>query len=78
MYYFVLQALVAESVGDRDAMDLFRHSMQLGAHQESGIGYGHWLCQTLLEISSAEKTGSVNTRQAVAVACDALTWYTGK
>lgn len=69
---------MAESVGDRDAMDLFGHSMQLGAHQESGIGYGYWLCQTLLETSTVENTYSINTRQAVAVACDALTWYTGE
>lgn len=59
-------------------MDLFRHSMQLGAHQESGIGYGHWLCQLLLETSAREKANSVYNKQAVAVACDALTWYTGE
>lgn len=59
-------------------MDLFRHTTQLGQHQQSAIGYAHWVCKTLLQSQSNALTYSIHNMYAVSVACDALTWYTGK
>ncbi|XP_043920067.1 tetratricopeptide repeat protein 37 [Protopterus annectens] len=41
------QALIAESVGSYETMDLFRHTTELGMHTEGAKGYGHWVCATL-------------------------------
>lgn len=61
-----------------DAMDLFRHSTQLGFHQESALGYGHWVCQTLLQAPPHAVIYAIHNMHAVPVALDALTCYTGK
>ncbi|XP_067002861.1 tetratricopeptide repeat protein 37 [Anabrus simplex] len=73
------QALLAESIEHRDAMDLFRHTTSLGVHRESCLGYSHWVCSTLL--SSEDKTDpnyiySIEKLHAVTVAGDSMTWYT--
>nr|CAI5830097.1 unnamed protein product [Callosobruchus analis] len=70
------QALIAESMGHEEAMDLFRHSTQIGHHQQSSIGYGHWVCQTLLDVDPNEVIYAIHNMHAIPVACDALTWYT--
>ncbi|CAH1115105.1 unnamed protein product [Psylliodes chrysocephalus] len=72
------QALIAETMGVEEAMDLFRHSVQLGHHQQGAIGYGHWVCQTLLEAPKKTISYSIEGMHAIPVACDALTWYTEK
>ncbi|XP_056637029.1 tetratricopeptide repeat protein 37 [Diorhabda sublineata] len=72
------QALIAETMGVDEAMDLFRHSVQLGHHQEGAIGYGHWVCQTLLEAPQKTISYSIEDMHAIPVACDAITWYTEK
>ncbi|XP_023800448.1 tetratricopeptide repeat protein 37 isoform X2 [Cyanistes caeruleus] len=41
------QALIAESVGSYDTMDLFRHTTELSMHTEGAKGYAHWVCSTL-------------------------------
>lgn len=76
--YFFRQALIAEFMGYEEAMDLFRHSTQLSIHPESALGYGHWVCQTLIRNPSHKIIYSIHNMHAVSVAHDALTWYTGK
>ncbi|CAN0074756.1 unnamed protein product [Lampetra planeri] len=41
------QALIAETIGSDEAMDLFRHTTELGMHVEGALGYVHWVCTTL-------------------------------
>ncbi|XP_041278143.1 tetratricopeptide repeat protein 37 isoform X4 [Onychostruthus taczanowskii] len=41
------QALIAETVGSYDTMDLFRHTTELSMHTEGAKGYAHWVCSTL-------------------------------
>uniref|UniRef100_W5M043 SKI3 subunit of superkiller complex n=1 Tax=Lepisosteus oculatus TaxID=7918 RepID=W5M043_LEPOC len=43
------QALIAETVGSYETMDLFRHTTELSTHTEGVKGYGHWVCSTLLD-----------------------------
>ncbi|KAF5308184.1 hypothetical protein FQR65_LT06364 [Abscondita terminalis] len=72
------QALIAESLGIEDAMDLFRHSTLLGVHPQGAIGYGNWVCRTLLEMPRHTTVYSIHNMYAIPVACDAMTWYTEK
>lgn len=72
------QAILAEKVDPKEAMDLFRHSTQLGFHEEGGIGYGHWVCKTLLEAPHGKRIYAIHDMHAIPVACDSLVWYTGK
>ncbi|XP_035667182.1 tetratricopeptide repeat protein 37-like isoform X1 [Branchiostoma floridae] len=46
------QALVAETIGHEEAMDLFRHTTELGTHLEGGIGYANWVCATLQDTTN--------------------------
>jgi superkiller protein 3 len=76
-----LQALVAESMKHEDAMDLFRHTTQLGIHLESCIGYSHWVCSTLMTLNNENDPHyvySIEKMFAVPVAGDAMVWYTGR
>ncbi|NP_001086571.1 tetratricopeptide repeat protein 37 [Xenopus laevis] len=41
------QALIAETVGSHETMDLFRHTTELSMHVEGAKGYAHWVCTTL-------------------------------
>jgi hypothetical protein len=66
------QALIAETVGHADCMDLFRHATQLATHPESSLGYAYWVCS-----SFAKQNDSHKWKQSLAVATDELTWYTG-
>ncbi|MBN3316771.1 TTC37 protein, partial [Atractosteus spatula] len=43
------QALIAETVGSYETMDLFRHTTELSTHTEGVKGYAHWVCSTLLD-----------------------------
>ncbi|KAB0804312.1 hypothetical protein PPYR_01282 [Photinus pyralis] len=70
------QALIAESMVMDDAMDLFRHSTQLGFHVEGAIGYANWVCQTLQNMKPRVELYSIHNMHAIPVACDAMTWYT--
>ncbi|GJQ65964.1 hypothetical protein Trydic_g4060 [Trypoxylus dichotomus] len=75
---WVGQAFIAEKLSPDDAMDLFRHSTQLSVHPQSATGYGYWVCKTILEAAPHSIIYSIHNMHAVPVACDALTWYTGK
>ncbi|XP_078070894.1 superkiller complex protein 3 isoform X1 [Mustelus asterias] len=46
------QALIAESVGSYETMDLFRHTTELGVDTEGAKGYAHWVCATLQDKSN--------------------------
>ncbi|KAE8635771.1 hypothetical protein XENTR_v10002730 [Xenopus tropicalis] len=46
------QALIAETVGSHETMDLFRHTTELNMHVEGAKGYGHWVCTTLQDKSN--------------------------
>ncbi|KAK2118118.1 SKI3 subunit of superkiller complex protein [Saguinus oedipus] len=48
------QALIAETVGSYDTMDLFRHTTELNMHTEGALGYAYWVCTTLQDKSNRE------------------------
>uniref|UniRef100_A0A452TKA6 Tetratricopeptide repeat domain 37 n=1 Tax=Ursus maritimus TaxID=29073 RepID=A0A452TKA6_URSMA len=48
------QALIAETVGSYDTMDLFRHTTELSMHTEGAIGYAYWVCTTLQDKSNRD------------------------
>ncbi|XP_066567919.1 superkiller complex protein 3 [Amia ocellicauda] len=48
------QALIAESVGSYETMDLFRHTTELSTHIEGVNGYAYWVCSTLLDKSNRD------------------------
>ncbi|XP_023026959.2 tetratricopeptide repeat protein 37 [Leptinotarsa decemlineata] len=72
------QAMIAEAIDSRkeEAMDLYRHSVQLGQNQQGALGYAHWVCHTLLTAEPNSHLYSIEDMHAIPVACDALTWYT--
>lgn len=73
------QALIAEMMHRKEAMDLFRHATQLGYHSQAAIGYTHWVLDIIL--NSDTKKNSLNvyvTENAVFAATDVMTWYIGK
>ncbi|GAB1600098.1 tetratricopeptide repeat protein 37-like [Argonauta hians] len=73
------QAFIADTVGHDDAMDLFRHTTELGNHVESLIGYGHWVCSMLLDESKHDTPlyrYNIERMAVVPAACDALSKYT--
>ncbi|CAH3018534.1 unnamed protein product [Porites evermanni] len=48
------QATIAEIIGNEEAMDLYRHTTELGSHVEGSIGFAHWVCSSLLSHASSE------------------------
>ncbi|XP_018320873.1 tetratricopeptide repeat protein 37 [Agrilus planipennis] len=72
---WVGQAIIAETMGAEEAMDLFRHSTQLGMQMQGALGYGQWVCQTLIDSPPHTFIYAIHKMHAVPVACDALTWY---
>ncbi|XP_064650742.1 tetratricopeptide repeat protein 37-like [Lineus longissimus] len=72
------QALIAETVGHDDAMDLFRHTSGLSVHVESGIGYASWVCSALqgtFKLSEDLYAYCIERMGAVPTACDAMAKY---
>ncbi|KAI8480965.1 Tetratricopeptide repeat protein 37 [Branchiostoma belcheri] len=75
------QALVAETIGHEEAMDLFRHTTELGTHLEGGIGYANWVCNTLqdtLNRNSDVYKYNIVQMGAVMAASLALSKYTDR
>ncbi|XP_046427826.1 tetratricopeptide repeat protein 37 isoform X2 [Neodiprion fabricii] len=72
------QALIAEKMTRKEAMDLFRHTTQLGYHNQAALGYTHWVLTTLLN-SEAKKDPlyiyTIENMHAVSVAMDGINWY---
>ncbi|XP_067947219.1 tetratricopeptide repeat protein 37-like [Watersipora subatra] len=73
------QALVAEKVAPEEAMDLFRHTTELGNNIESALGYTHWVLKTLIEGKDKDSEHyrySIEKLDAVTVSCNALAGLT--
>ncbi|RUS81604.1 hypothetical protein EGW08_010617 [Elysia chlorotica] len=79
MACWIGQALIAEIVGHKEAMDLFRHTTELGFHVESAIGYGKWVLSVLADSSKRDSDlfrYCILEMAALPAASDALTKYT--
>ncbi|KAH1001196.1 hypothetical protein HUJ04_013439 [Dendroctonus ponderosae] len=74
------QAIIAEAMGHSDAMGLFRHSTQLQQHQEGSLGYGHWVCDSLINRKCNDKSWeyNINNMHAIPAAFDNVLWFTEK
>ncbi|XP_053557471.1 SKI3 subunit of superkiller complex protein isoform X2 [Bombina bombina] len=73
------QALIAETVGSYETMDLFRHTTELSMHIEGGKGYAHWVCTTLQDKSNRSTElyrYNIMQMNAIPAAHIALTKYT--
>ncbi|XP_076296367.1 superkiller complex protein 3 [Lasioglossum baleicum] len=72
------QAIIAEMMARKEAIDLFRHSTQLGYHNEAALGYAHWVLTVLLT-TDIEKDSAytyiIENMHALFVASDVITWY---
>ncbi|XP_033324509.2 superkiller complex protein 3 [Megalopta genalis] len=72
------QAIIAEMMSRKEAMDLFRHSTQLGYHDEAALGYAHWVLTVLLSTDiekNASYTYIMENMHALFVASDVMNWY---
>lgn len=73
------QALIAETVGSYDTMDLFRHTTELSTHTEGVKGYAYCVCSTLLDRSNRDSElylYNIVQMNAVSAAQVALSKYT--
>uniref|UniRef100_A0A673LL25 Tetratricopeptide repeat protein 37-like n=1 Tax=Sinocyclocheilus rhinocerous TaxID=307959 RepID=A0A673LL25_9TELE len=74
------QAIIAETVGSFDTMDLFRHTTELSTHTEGVKGYAYWVCSTLLDKSNRDSElylYNIVQMNAISAAQVALSKYTG-
>ncbi|EDW89451.1 tetratricopeptide repeat protein 37 [Drosophila yakuba] len=73
------QAMVAESIGDREeAFDLFRHCQQFDYHPEAALGFAHWVCEMLSDPGSRNKPHikhAISHMYGDVYALDAINWY---
>ncbi|XP_076800929.1 superkiller complex protein 3-like [Clavelina lepadiformis] len=75
---WVGQALIAESIGSEEAMDLFRHSTELGLHSQASIGYAMWICNTISDsenMSASKLKENIQEVNAVAAAVTQMSKY---
>ncbi|KAM4050000.1 superkiller complex protein 3 isoform 2-T3 [Anomaloglossus baeobatrachus] len=75
------QALIAETVGSYETMDLFRHTTELSMNTEGAKGYAHWVCMTLLDKSNRNTElyrYNIVQMNAITTAHVALSKYTGR
>ncbi|XP_053151889.1 SKI3 subunit of superkiller complex protein [Hemicordylus capensis] len=73
------QALIAETVGSYETMDLFRHTTELSMHTEGAKGYAHWVCSTLKDQTNRNTElykYNILQMNAIPAAQVALTKYT--
>nr|XP_056704629.1 SKI3 subunit of superkiller complex protein [Euleptes europaea] len=73
------QALIAETVGSYETMDLFRHTTELSMHTEGAKGYSHWVCSTLQDKTNRNTElyrYNILQMNAIVAAQVALTKYT--
>ena len=55
---WVGQAMIAEAIGDPEAMDLFRVTVSMEnntVHSQGLIGYGHWVCKMLVRRAKGKR-----------------------
>ncbi|XP_043250095.1 tetratricopeptide repeat protein 37 [Colletes gigas] len=78
MNSWIGQALLAEMMSSQEALDLFRHSTQLGYHPQAAVGYAHSVL-TVLKNSTIERDSLhkyiIENMHAVVVASDVMNWY---
>ncbi|KAK9891016.1 hypothetical protein WA026_013349 [Henosepilachna vigintioctopunctata] len=73
------QGLLAEITdNESEAMDLFRHSTSLGFHPQGAVGYGDLVCRKVTASPLNLTSYDIEKLHAIPVACDALTWLTGR
>ncbi|XP_076761595.1 superkiller complex protein 3 isoform X2 [Xylocopa sonorina] len=75
---WVGQAIIAETMNRREAMDLFRHALQLGYHGQAAVGYTNWVLNVILNCHlkmDALYTYIMENMHAILVATDAMTRY---
>uniref|UniRef100_A0A8C1WLQ7 Tetratricopeptide repeat domain 37 n=1 Tax=Cyprinus carpio TaxID=7962 RepID=A0A8C1WLQ7_CYPCA len=73
------QAIIAETVGSFDTMDLFRHTTELSTHTEGVKGYAYCVCSTLLDKSNRDSElylYNIVQMNAISAAQVALSKYT--
>lgn len=75
------QAQIAEILGSNETIDLLRHSISLGYHDESAIQYANSVC-SLLNNTGHRSTDNDKRKQyyiehldAVSSGIDSITWY---
>ncbi|XP_014670150.1 PREDICTED: tetratricopeptide repeat protein 37-like isoform X2 [Priapulus caudatus] len=81
VYCWVGQAMIAECVGNEEAMDLFRHTTELCMNMEGAIGYANWVCKMLQGMSSKKaESFHYSNKQLPGIlgACDAMAKYTDR
>lgn len=74
------QAFIAETSEPKEALDLFRHSTQLGYHHEAAIGYTHWVIKTIMDQKAKKEplySYVIEKMHAVTKASDEIQWFTG-
>lgn len=70
------QALLAEILAPKETIDLLRHSITLGYHDESAIQYAYWVCTLLNDSENQKRTQYyVEHLNAISSAIDSITWY---
>ncbi|XP_076247155.1 superkiller complex protein 3 [Calliopsis andreniformis] len=73
------QAIIAEMMGKKEAIDLFRHATQLKYHDQAAVGYTHWVLNVLLKSRDIKKdslyTYIIENMHAIYVAADVLDRY---
>lgn len=70
------QALLAEILAPKETIDLLRHSITLGYHDESAIQYAYWVCTLLNDSENLKRTQYyVEHLNAISSAIDSITWY---
>ncbi|KAI0208166.1 Tetratricopeptide repeat protein 37 [Lamellibrachia satsuma] len=75
------QALIAETVGDNEAMDLFRHTAEMDNHTEGAVGYASWVCSVMNDESKMNTESyryAICQMSAITAASDALAKYTDR
>jgi superkiller protein 3 len=82
VYAWIGQALIAESLGDIDAADLFRHSTELAIQPEGSKGFAYWVCTNIAAEIWSQDLGyefaylSDSSHRAMLQASDCLAKYT--
>ncbi|XP_003703191.3 superkiller complex protein 3 [Megachile rotundata] len=75
---WVGQAIIAETLSRKEAIDLFNHCTQLGYHDQAALGYAHLVLNMILNSTVKENhfyTYIIEKMHAVSVATDVMTWY---
>lgn len=70
------QAQIAEIMGSDEKIDLLRHSISLGYHNESAIQYAYSVCKLLDDTDNDKrKQYYIEHLDAISSGIDSITWY---